>query len=495
MSFVCGISGEPTEDPVVSPVSGHIFDRRLIVKYIAENGTDPISHGELSEDSLVSVKTGGTGSAPRNIAGTSIPSLLKMLQDEWDTVMLNSFSLRQQLQIARQELSHSLYQHDAACRVIARLSKELASARESLSTLQPNQPKQSSNAKIDDEVSIEESDDQQGLSVALLDRLDENSKTLTADRKSRGKNLPEGLAKVEEIAQIKQTAVHTGIHSTGTPGITALDINGTLSLTGGIDKAVVLYDYEKEQVVQTFKGHNKKINAVVLHPDRKTAISASGDSHIRIWNASESASKSIIDVHQAAVTDISLNASGDYILSASEDSYWAFSDIRTGKSLYKAVVEKGVGVHCIEFHPDGLIFGTGSADNVVKIWDLKNQQVAATFGGHNAAVRSVAFSENGYYLATGSEDGEVKLWDLRKLKNLKTFVNEEKQPINSLSFDMTGTFLGIGGQKVQVLHVKSWSETVSLSDHSGPVTGVRFGENARSLVTCSLDKSLRIFSI
>merc|ERR1719233_75864 len=136
MALFCAISNEAPETPVISPLSGCIYDRRLIEKYIAENGTDPINGEKLTPEMLIEVKTTPLAK-PRPPSATSIPAILKSLQDEWDAVMLHSFTLRQQLQTARQELSHALYQHDAACRVIARLNKEVTAAREALATLKP----------------------------------------------------------------------------------------------------------------------------------------------------------------------------------------------------------------------------------------------------------------------------------------------------------------------------------------------------------------------
>lgn len=56
MNFFISVCNEVPEHPCISPVSNHVFERRLIEKYIAENGTDPMNGQPLSEEQLVDIK-------------------------------------------------------------------------------------------------------------------------------------------------------------------------------------------------------------------------------------------------------------------------------------------------------------------------------------------------------------------------------------------------------------------------------------------------------
>ncbi|KAJ1470128.1 Prp19/Pso4-like-domain-containing protein [Baffinella frigidus] len=134
-ALFCSMSGEAPAEPVVSRKTGHVFEKRLITKFIQDSGNCPVTGEPLTEDDLVEIKANAAvkvrpASASRCVACsmllwglTRIFFLCCRFQDEWDAVIKECFELRKQLLQTRGELSHTLYQHDAACRVIARVVK------------------------------------------------------------------------------------------------------------------------------------------------------------------------------------------------------------------------------------------------------------------------------------------------------------------------------------------------------------------------------------
>jgi pre-mRNA-processing factor 19 len=145
-------------------VAGNVYEKRLIEAYIAENHKDPVNGEELEVTDLLDLNSNRIVT-PRPPTLTSIPSLLSTFQNEWDALALETFTVRQQLNQTRQELATALYQHDAAVRVIARLTKERDEARDALSKVTVS----AGAASNGDAMQI----DSQGLPEGLSARVDE----------------------------------------------------------------------------------------------------------------------------------------------------------------------------------------------------------------------------------------------------------------------------------------------------------------------------------
>lgn len=135
----------------------------MIEAYIAENHKDPVNGEDLEVSDLIDLKSSRIVT-PRPPTLTSIPSLLSTFQNEWDALALESYTIRQQLHQTRQELATALYQHDAALRVIARITRERDEARDALSKVTIN----AGSASNGDAMQV----DSQGLPEELAAKVD-----------------------------------------------------------------------------------------------------------------------------------------------------------------------------------------------------------------------------------------------------------------------------------------------------------------------------------
>ncbi|EFC42976.1 PRP19/PSO4 pre-mRNA processing factor [Naegleria gruberi] len=448
--------------PVISKKTGHLFEKSLILKYIEEHGKCPITGQDLTPNDLIDViyKKGTESSVKPSQAIASIPSMLQTFQNEWDSVMLETFTLRQQLDKSRKELSHSLYQHDAACRVIARLMKDNDDTKSILRKNQNNMEDETSNT----------------LSETVSERLTNTAEILSSNRKQR--TISPSLKSPEEMSNSNTRLLNSEYRLHQGKGIQSIDVLNSLILTGGRDGSISVFDKQYNTCIGELNSNSGPVNCAIFHNTPEFAFS-SHNRDVKIWSLKDSTCLHTMEkLHLERVTGLALHQSGHYFLTSSLDQTWSFCEIETGTSLLKSSNDES-GYTCIQFHPDGLLFGTGLQNNAVKIWDVKSQQVAATLQGHSGEVTSLSFSENGYYLASSSKDKTVRIWDLRKVVPLHTL--QFNSPVSNASFDYSGIYLGATctDGTVGVYQAKVWTELINTTvPNTCSPSSIRFGPNA-----------------
>jgi len=499
-TIVCAISGTPPEEPVFSPKTGHVYEKRLITKNIEASGKCPVTKEELSKEDLVDMKA-NKAVRPRPASATSIPGMLSLFQSEWDALMTETYELKTHLDTTRKQLSHALYQHDAACRVIARLLKERDQARAQVGQLQDQLANSVPSAGGGPAAEADQAEI--GLTPELLGRMQELAKGLS---KTRKKKEHPGLAAVADVQRMACTD-NFSPHQSTAPGILCLDMlktDNSRVVTGGVDSQVILFDAAKGKMAQKLLGHSKKVVSVAWHPNKDgVVLSASQDATCRVWACSDQADwrapyscAHVVRKHQAEVSELGVHPLGELFLTASRDKSWALHDLNTGRCI-RHTKDLTSGYGCMKFHPDGLILAGGTEEKTVAVWDIKDQVTVATLTGHEGDVTALSFSENGYYLATASQDGTVKLWDLRKPLNIQT-LKVSDGPVSSVKFDSTGQYLAVGADTVQIFNFETKSSlgaTVELKDHSGSVTGICWGQHAKSAASVSMDRTLRLYKV
>jgi len=209
----------------------------------------------------------------------------------------------------------------------------------------------------------------------------------------------------------------------------------------------------------TLEAHVDEVTA--LHFRGDTLISGSADKTLRQWDLEKGRCVQTLDVMWAA-------AQASATMGSTEGT-WR----QTGR-LPDATADF---VGAVQVFDAALACGT--ADGMVRLWDLRSGQVHRSLVGHTGPVTCLQFDD--VHLVTGSLDRSIRIWDLRTGAIYDAYAYDS--PITSMMFDSRRIVAAAGEDVVKVYDKtdgRHWDCGVgAANDGNGSVPGSSIVEKCR----------------
>jgi division protein 1 len=185
-----------------------------------------------------------------------------------------------------------------------------------------------------------------------------------------------------------------------------------------------------ECYVFSLDSHVDEVTALYFQGD--TLVSGSADKTLRQWDLVKGRCVQTLDVLWAA----------------------AQSNMDEGKWRNGARSAGGVSGHEGDFVGALQCFDAalacGTADGMVRLWDLRSGQVHRSLVGHTGPVTCLQFDD--VHLVTGSLDRSIRIWDLRTGSIFDAFGFDN--PITSMQFD-SRRIVSAAGETVAKIYDKA----------------------------------------
>lgn len=145
-------------------------------------------------------------------------------------------------------------------------------------------------------------------------------------------------------------------------------------------------------------------------------------------------------------------------------------------------------VGSVAFSPDGRRLATGSAEGIVRVFDVASGREEVQCQGHADHVACVRFSPDGKLLASGGYDGGTLVWDAATGEVRRT-LREHRGAVLCLGFSPDGATLVTGGidSVLRLWDVGSGEGSWNGSYHKSWVNAIAFSPDGSSIFSGSSD--------
>jgi WD40 repeat protein len=206
----------------------------------------------------------------------------------------------------------------------------------------------------------------------------------------------------------------------------------SISFQGRLDNSVIVWDAKSGAELATLSGHTNYTNQVTWNADGDQILTASRDGTARVWDAKTGTQLTTLSGHRGSVNQAIWNADGSRILSASDDGTVRIWDTKTGTQL---MILPG---YQAAWNADGSRILVSSVDRI-RVWDAKSGAQLITLPGYQGA-----WNADGSRILTVSSSNEMHIWDAKSGAELASilsicYINSDLNYITQAAWSADGS--------------------------------------------------------
>jgi WD40 repeat protein/DNA-binding SARP family transcriptional activator len=209
--------------------------------------------------------------------------------------------------------------------------------------------------------------------------------------------------------------------------------NGRTALSSARDGGLILWDLIDAAQAQQIAGHGDMIYDLAFTPDGRLALSSSGssapsvpviDSSIRLWDLEKGEQIKFQSIPANVIFQVTLSADGRTALLATDQPTITIWDVISWREVGH-LEGHHTAVTSIEFTPDGQRALSLGVDGTLIQWDVPRRQLMRTINIPFQGLWSLSISPDGRTALTDSGNSSMILWDLETGEQLRSFVRND----------------------------------------------------------------------
>ena len=206
-------------------------------------------------------------------------------------------------------------------------------------------------------------------------------------------------------------------------------------LVGTVEERIYVWQTSSGKLLRIINnGHYQRINVTKFTADGSCFVTAGEDGNVILWQQDSPKPKQVWSHHTLGVTDFHLGMGGlnSRIFTASKDQTVKVYSVASGQFLLDIEFDSKLLAIAIDSAEENGFVGTDnglvykfSLTNPPR--DLKMTMIPNdknTFKGHTKEVSCLSVSLDGLNLASGSADNEVRIWDIKSCQCIKVILHK-----------------------------------------------------------------------